>query len=76
MTVAETLNRAPGSSCDHLASELTQGSQGDFTAVLDRNTPSMSAGICTADGVTLVKANIVAGIACVELVQDLTYLVP
>ena len=41
MTTAEALNGALASSCEHLASELTQGSQGDFTAVPDRNPPSV-----------------------------------
>jgi hypothetical protein len=36
----------------------------------------MPTGICTADGVALVSADIVAVMACVVFDQDITYLVP
>jgi hypothetical protein len=76
MTIAEALNRTLVSSCDDLASDLTQGSQGNFTAVPDGNLPSMPAGICTADGVTLISAPTTAEVACDGLDQAINYLVP
>lgn len=76
MTIAEALNKTLVSSCDDLASELTQGSQGDFTAVPDGNLPSMPARICTADGVTLISSPTAPEVACDGLDQDINYLVP
>jgi hypothetical protein len=51
------------------------GLAGRLTAVPDWNPPSMPAGICTADRVTLVSASTVAEVPCVLLDQDITYLV-
>ena len=51
------------------------GLAGRLTTVPDRDPPSMPAGICTADRVTLVSASTVAEVPCVLLAQDITYLV-
>ena len=73
MTIAEPLDTAL-SSCDDLASELTQGSQGYFTAVSGGNLASMPAGICTDDGVTLLSCSTTAVVGCDGLEQNINYL--
>lgn len=76
MTIAEALNTTLVSSCDDLASELTRGSQGYFTAVSNGSLPSMPAGICSVDGVALVSSPSTPEVACDGLDQNINYLVP
>jgi Protein of unknown function (DUF2510) len=77
MTIAEGLNTTLVSSCDDLASNLTQGSQGNFTAVSNGSLTSMPAGICSVAGVTLVGfSTSTAEVACDGLDQNINYLVP
>ena len=73
MTIAESLDTAL-SSCDDLASELTQRSQGYFTAVSGGKLASIPPGICTDDGVTLLSAPTTAVVACDGLEQNINYL--
>ncbi len=76
MTIAEGLNTTLVSSCDDLASKLTQGSQGYFTALSNGSLTSMPTGICSVDGVTLVSAPTTPEVACDGLNQNINYLVP
>ena len=75
LTIAEFLDTTAVSSCDNLASELTRGSDGDFTAVSDGTLTSMPTGICSDDGVTLVNSPQLSAVACDALQQDINYLV-
>ncbi len=77
MTIAESLNTTLVSSCDDLASKVTQGSQGYFTALSNGSLTSMPTGICSVDGVTLLSFGMgTAEVACEGLDQNIKYLVP
>jgi uncharacterized membrane protein len=76
MKIAEGLDTTLVPSCSDLAAELTQNSQGEFTAASEGALASIPAGICTFDGVTLLEAPTVTSVACDGLEQDVNYLTP
>ena len=77
MTIAEGLNTTLVSSCDDLASKVTQGSQGYFAALSNGSLASMPTGICSAGGVTLLSFGVgTAEVACEGLDQNVRYLAP
>jgi hypothetical protein len=78
MTIAEPLDTTVASSCDGLASDLTQNADGGLTVVSTGNLASVPEGICSLDNVTLLNVTVpeTAAVACDGLEQNISYLTP